>query len=88
MSKIPVSFEDQNITFREGLAEVNEDAVPVRCRMQSVVGQVQPHHVLHKQLDHLHAGVRTDPPQQQSALILAGRLSHTQLHILENVMPT
>lgn len=74
-------------TFREGLAEVNEDEIPPRCRIQRVVRHVQPHHVLHKELYHLSAGVGVDPLQQQSTLILRGRLSHTQLHIMQKMVP-
>lgn len=73
-------------TFREGLAEVNEDEIRPWCGIQSVVRHVQPHHVLHKELYHLSAGVGVDPLQQQSTLILRGRLSHTQLHIMQNVV--
>ena len=57
-------------TFGEGLAEVNEDDVSPRGGIQGVVGHIQPHHVLHVELDHLRAGGGVDAPQQQPASVL------------------
>lgn len=57
-------------TFGEGLAEVNEDEVSPGGGIQGVVRHVQPHHVLHIELDHLSAGGGVDAPQQQSTSVL------------------
>lgn len=74
-------------TFGKGLAEVNEDEIPPRCRTQSVVHCIQPDHVLHIELYHLEAGVGIYPTQQQQAApILWRRFSHYELHIMQNVV--
>ena len=55
--------------------------------MKGVFGLVHIHQVLHVELYHLHVGGGVDPPQQQSTWVLRGRLSHTELHIMHNVVP-